>query len=207
MRTFTPVVSGALLGLTILLSLPAGEAAPWEPHEGRSLLGTRAPEWHDIAWIQGGPLSLDSLKGKVILLRFWMGDCPYCIRSAPALLSLERRFGNRGLVVVGLHHPKSEKARDLGWVADKAEELGFDFPVGQDDRWATIRAYGVGTLFRRFTSVSFLIDRKGIIRFVHDGGEFHSGGGPGHEECNRAYEALQAAIETALAPGSGDEAH
>jgi hypothetical protein len=42
------------------------------------------------------------------------------------------------------------------------------------------------------------IDRTGIIRFVHDG-EFHASGGRGHEECNRAYEALKAAIETALA--------
>ena len=207
MRAFTPAMSRALLLLAILLCLPAGEAAPWEPREGKSLLGTRAPAWRDITWLHGGPLTLESLKGKAVLLRFWMGDCPYCIRSAPALLSLRSQYGNRGLVVVGLHHPKSEKGRDLPWVARKAEELGFDFPVGQDDQWATIRAYGVGTLFRRFTSVTFLIDRNGIIRFVHDGGELHPGGGAGHAECNRAYEALQAAIETALPPGSEDEPH
>ena len=193
------MMSRVFLLLTILLALPAGQAVPWEPHEGKSLLGTRAPEWHGITWVQGGPLTLESLKGKVVLLRFWMGDCPYCIRSAPALRSLQRQYGNRGLVVVGLHHPKSEKAHDLGWVARKAGELGLDFPVGHDDQWTTIRAYGVGTLFHRFTSVSFLIDRNGIIRFVHDGGEFHPGGGVGHEECNHAYGALQAAIETALA--------
>lgn len=193
------MMSRMLLLLTILLSLPGGSAAPWEPKEGESLLGTRAPEWRGITWIHGGPLTLGSLKGKVVLLRFWMGDCAYCVRSAPALESLQKQYGERGLVVVGLHHPKSEKARDLEWVAREADELGFDFPVGQDDQWTTLRAYGVGTVFHRFTSVSFLIDRNGVIRFVHDGGEFHPDGGAGHEECNRAYEALQVAVEAALA--------
>jgi len=46
--------------------------------------------------------------------------------------------------------------------------------------------------------VSFLIDREGIIRFVHDGGEYHQGGGPDHRECNAAYAALEAAIRQAL---------
>jgi thiol-disulfide isomerase/thioredoxin len=185
--------------LPVLLSLAMEGTASWEPQEGKDLLGTRAPEWSGITWIQGGPLTLASLKGKVVLLRFWLGNCPYCVRSAPALLSLQEQYRDRGLVVVGLHHPKSQEGRDLKWVAGKARELGFDFAVGQDDQWTTIRAYGVGTHFRRFTSVSFLIDRTGIIRFVHDGGEFHPGGGKGHEECTRAYEALKAAIETALA--------
>ncbi|HEU5182204.1 MAG TPA: redoxin family protein [Candidatus Polarisedimenticolia bacterium] len=193
------MMSRLLVLLTILLALPIGSTVPWEPQEGKSLLGSHAPEWSGITWVHGGPLTLESLKGKVILLRFWMGDCPYCIHSAPALLSLRKQYGDRGLVVVGLHHPKSEKARDIGWVSRKADELGFDFPVGQDDQWTTLRAYGVGTVFRHFTSVSFLIDRNGIIRFVHDGGEFHPDGGAGHEECNRAYEALQAAVETTLA--------
>lgn len=185
--------------LPVLLSLAIEGRAFWEPQEGKDLLATRAPEWGGITWIQGGPLTLASLKGKVVLLRFWLGNCLYCVRSAPALSSLQEQYRDRGLVVVGLHHPKSQEGRDLKWVAGKAGELGFDFPVGQDDQWTTIRAYGVGTRFRRFTSVSFLIDRTGIIRFVHDGGEFHPGGGRGHEECNRAYEALKAAIEAALA--------
>ena len=193
------MVRGSIsLLLAVLLALPAGAAETWQPREGRDLLGTRAPEWRGTTWVQGGPLTLASLKGKVVLLRFWAGDCPYCVRSAPALLSLEKQYGGRGLVVVGLHHPKSAKGREVEWVARKAAELGFTFPVGQDEEWTTIQAYGVGTHFQRFTSVSFLIDRTGMIRFVHDGGELHPGGGAGHEACNDAYEALKAAIETAL---------
>lgn len=189
----------AALSCTILTG--AVTTTEWLPREGRELLGTAAPEWKGIQWIQGGPLTIASLKGKVVLLRFWLLDCPYCQRTAPALRELYSKYRDQGLVVVGLHHPKSEEVRDVARVADAAKKLGFDFPIGQDDSWSTIRAYGVGSHFERFTSVSFLIDRDGIIRFVHDGGEYHQGGGPEHRECNAAYAALEAAIQQVLERG------
>jgi peroxiredoxin len=201
---------GAVFLFAGILLAGAAPVSSWNPKEGAELIGTPAPEWRGITWIQGGPLKLSDLRGKVVLLRFWLGDCPYCERSAPALRALDREFRDRGLVVVGLHHPKSEAARDLRWVARRAAELGFEFPVGQDPEWTTIRAYGVGTHFHRFTSVSFLIDSEGTIRFVHDGGEFHPGGGPGHEECRAAYDAIHEEIRNLLSrpggsarPGSG----
>ena len=195
----------AILCFTLLPVAPS--ASKWRPREGRELLGTVAPEWNGIRWIQGGPLTVAGLKGKVVLLRFWLIDCPYCERTAPALRELSSKYRDQGLVVVGLHHPKSEEARDLARVARAAKQLGFDFPIGQDDSWTTIRAYGVGSHFERFTSVSFLIDREGIIRVVHDGGEYHRGGGPEHRECNAAYEALDAAIRQALKTGVGGPLH
>jgi peroxiredoxin len=169
---------------------------PWIPTEGGALIGTRAPEWKGIEWIQGEPTTLADLRGKVVLVRFWLMDCAYCTRTAPALRELSKRYEDRGLVVVGLHHPKSDPARDPKAVARAARALGLDFRVGLDNDWETIRAYGVGRVFQRFTSVTFLIDRQGIIRFVHDGGEFHEG--EGHAECNAAYRALEAAIVEAL---------
>lgn len=179
--------------------LSATAAPEWLPLEGRELLGTSAPEWMGIRWIQGGPLTLSALRGKVVLLRFWLIDCAYCEKTAPALREFWSKYRAQGLVVVGLHHPKSDAARNPERVTRAARDLGFDFPIGQDDEWTTVRAYGVGSHFERFTSVSFLIDRKGIIRFVHDGGEYHRGGGPDHRECSAAYETLDAAIRESLA--------
>jgi peroxiredoxin len=181
-----------------LCSAPQLHAAAWQPAEGKSLIGTRAPQWRGIQWLQGGPLSLAALHGKVVLLRFWLVDCPFCAATAPALKELSEHYGDRGLVVVGIHHPKAEELQDPAVVAKAAHAFGFTFPIGIDNEWQTIRAYGVGTTFQRFTSVSFLIDREGVIRFVHDGGEFHQGGGPKHAQCNAAYEALKEAIEEAL---------
>lgn len=198
MRMPRRAISPAPLLIAAACVIGAAGAA-WSPREGRGLLGTAAPEWRGVEWIQGGPLSLADLRGRVVLLRFWLVDCPYCQRSAAALRSWSKRYGERGLVVVGIHHPKSEEARDRELVREAARDLGFDFPVGTDNAWATVSAYGVGSVFKRYTSVSFLVDRDGIVRFVHDGGEYHEGVEPGHEECRAAYEAFESAIRSALA--------
>lgn len=195
-RTVAPgvraLVAVVLLALGIASPLqPAEPPEAWQPEEGRELLGTPAPEWRDLEWLQGGPLSLADLRGRAVLVRFWLTGCPYCRASAPALVRLHEVYGNRGLVVVGIHHPKSEASKDPDVVRGVAEDYGFEFPVALDNRWSTIRAYGVGTTFTRFTSVSFLIDPDGIIRWVHDGGAY----APGSGEEGRAYEALVAAIE------------
>ena len=193
------------ISIATLLFAPGARAisggVAWQPRVGGDLIGTKAPQWRGIEWLQGGPLSLADLtrSGKVVLLRFWLIDCPLCEQTAPALRELHERYRQRGLVVVGIHHPKSERSRQSEIVLERTRELGFAFPVGTDDEWQTLRAYGVGTVFESYTSVSFVIDAGGVIRFVHDGGEFHRGGGNGHAECNSAYEALVASIEEVLA--------
>lgn len=174
----------------------AADAAAWAPREGRELIGTRAPELRDLVFVQGGAQSLADLKGKLVLVRFWLMECPYCKATAPALNELYRRYAARGLVVLGIHHPKSAASRDLASVRSAARALGFEFPIAHDDSWATARAFGVGSTFQRYTSVTLLVDRGGKIAWVHDGGEFHAGGGDGHEACNRAFEALKREIES-----------
>lgn len=134
--------------------------------EGAPLLGTKAPPFTTIDWITPPPVT----EGKVVLVRFWLGDCPYCKGSAEALSSLHREFGDRGLVVVGIHHPKSEEAKSLEFVKRWTKMLGFEFAVGQDLDWSTVKAFGVGSVFQSYTSVSVLYDQSGTIRWVHDGG-------------------------------------
>src|SRR5688500_2325671 len=102
---------------------------PWRPSEGLGLIGTPAPAWVGVEWIRGGPLTLERLRGKVVLLRFWLTGCAYCTRTAPALNRLYRTHAARGLVVVGLHHPKSEETRSPDVVRQAADRLGFEFPV------------------------------------------------------------------------------
>ena len=175
-------------------SAPAG----WVASEGRELVGTAAPEWRGLEWIQGGPLELRTLRGKLVLVRFWLVDCAFCKATAPALNELHSRYGKQGLVVVGVHHPKSAPARDHDRIRQTAGDYAFEFAVAHDDSWTTVRAYGVGTSFKSYTSVSVLIDRDGRIAWVHDGGEYHPGGGESHRNCNRAFDALVAEIERRL---------
>lgn len=176
-----------------LLLLCAGAA--WAPREGASLVGTRAPELTGLRWLQGGPLTLAKLRGKTVLIRFWTDGCQYCSATAPSLRALDEKYRDRGLVVIGIHHPKAKDSDP-----EKAmHELGFTFPVATDPEWSTVKGWGVGTVFKRFTSITFLVDKDGVIRFVHDGGEWHTGGGKGHEECQAAYDAIVSTLEGLLA--------
>jgi len=137
-----------------------------------SLVGVSAPEWEVDTWINSRPLALKELRGKVVLIRWWTGPgCPYCAASAPILRDLEKRYGKKGLVVIGFYHPKSEASVNRSEVAQLAKDLGMDFPVAIDAEWKTLNRYLLDRFpDAPFTSVSYLIDREGIIRYVHPGG-------------------------------------
>ncbi|HUG36776.1 MAG TPA: hypothetical protein VML54_07485, partial [Candidatus Limnocylindrales bacterium] len=76
-----------------------------------------------------------------------------------------------------------------------ADELGFEFPVAIDAGWRTLRAWWLDGRPRAWTSVSFLLDRQGVIRHVHPGGQYVQGGAE--------HAALEAAIERLLAQPAG----
>ncbi len=115
--------------------------------------------------------------------------CPYCTQTAPALVEFYDKYSEQGLVVIGIHHPKSEEARDNELVKKQAQVFGFKFPIAQDLEWKTINSYWLGKKKRSYTSSSILIDRNGIIQFVHDGGQFFKS--DYDLEANAAYKAME----------------
>ena len=174
--------------------LGAHYAAPAEV--GRELIGTRAPEWTVSEWIGGEPRTLASLRGRVVLVRWWTApDCPYCAASAEGLNELAGRYRDRGLSVLGFYHHKAKSPLTRGHVEVQAQRLGFKFPIAVDDDWKTLHRWWLDRTARGWTSVTFLIDREGIIRHVHPGGAFFSGE-PGFKALEKA---VLAALEAAPA--------
>jgi peroxiredoxin len=176
--------------LALAIVLAAATASP-APAAGDELVGKPAPAWEVAEWINSRPLTLEGLRGKVVLVRWFTStDCPYCSATAPALNQLDRDFA-RGLVVVGMYHHKSDDPLDMkkiqGWVG----EYGFKFPVAVDRDWKTLRRWWLTGPHRDFTSVSFLIDKKGIVRRIHPGGSMALGG--------EGYAGMRSAIERLLA--------
>jgi peroxiredoxin len=156
-----------------------------------ALLGTRARPWNVEHWIHSKPLTLEQLRGQVVLVRWWTApDCPFCSATAPALNEFHERFAKRGLTVLGFYHHKAQSPLAPSDVERYAKMFKFEFPVAIDPEWTTLRAWWLGQN-RRFTSVSFLIDREGIIRHVHPGGKYVKG--------DPDYAKLEAAIERLLA--------
>ncbi len=158
---------------------------------GSELLGTRPPEWQVTDWLHTPPLVLAGLRGKVVLVRWWTGpQCPYCTASAEALNTLWEKDRERGLVVIGMYHHKADTPLTRDHVEAQARRLGFQFPVAIDEDWRTLRRWWLDGQPRGWTSVTFLVDREGKIRYIHPGGAYFSGE-PG-------YAALEAAVEHAL---------
>jgi peroxiredoxin len=165
-----------------------------------AVVGKPAAEWGPHAWVQGGPLSLADLRGKVVLVRFFMSaECPYCRGTAPSLNELHREFASQGLVVVGMFTPKPRpRPTSVEEVRDHVQAYSFRFPVAVDDEWTALRALWLDRVpDAAFTSSSLLIDKHGVVRHVHPGGTFAKGGTD--PQARRDYEALHAAIERLLA--------
>jgi thiol-disulfide isomerase/thioredoxin len=175
---------------------------------GAELVGHAATELLVDAWLADdrvpGPTSLASLRGSVVVVRFWTDTCPYCRASAPAFVELDRDFRDRGLVVLGLYHPKPRPnaAIDPATLEDRvarvADEYGFRFAIGLDLQWRTIDAWWLQTGDRDATSATFVIDRAGVIRGVHPGPELHPGGPDDHAACRADYAELRALVESQL---------
>jgi peroxiredoxin len=143
--------------------------------KGAHLIGTPAPEWKNSQWINSNPLKLSGLRGKVVLLRFFMeSSCPMCSATAPSLNHFFSKYKEQGLLVVGMYTPKPRPAMvPLTTVQAYVRDFGFEFPVALDNDWQTLRAFWLDRVSgAAFTSSSLLIDKRGVIRYIHAGGEF-----------------------------------
>lgn len=182
--------------LLLALALAAGQAgAVAAQAPGAELLGRPAPELAVTHWTNSEPLTLADLRGKVVLLRWWTAPgCPFCAATAPSLNTLHERYADRDLVVIGLYHHKSTAPLDSEQVARYAESFGFRFPLAIDEGWENLRRWWLDDGQRRWTSVSFLLDREGVVRWVHPGGEYP----PASDD----YAELEAMVEALLGDGA-----
>ena len=181
--------------LLILLTINQGLLAK----EGDELIGKPAPKWGTLEWMNSQPLQLSALGDRVVLIRWWTETCPFCSRSAPALNEFHDTFKDKGLVVIGMYHPKPPGPRRQKTLEKTVKRLGFEFPIALDMDWRTLRRYWLTKGKHRWTSVSFLIDKRGKIRYIHPGGEYYKGEDETRTEAERDYHELKAMIEKLIA--------
>ena len=192
-----------ILLMTALLDSPSLANATGQTPEGAELIGTKAPGWEIGEWLNTEPLRLHDLRGKVVLLRWWTDTCPYCARSAPTLNEFHRLYADRGLIVIGMDHAKPvHRPITVSDIHEAARERGFGFPIGIDRDWSVLRQWWLDGGRRRATSVSFLVDRRGVIRHVHPGPAYHREIVGGDGQPRRDLVALEHMIEELLAEPS-----
>jgi peroxiredoxin len=172
-----------------------GRPSAREAAEGDELVGTQALPWRVTDWLGSPPLTLEALRGKVVLVRWWMApSCPYCSATAPSLRALDDELRDRGLVVIGFYHHKGAEPLDKEAFATYARHYGFRFPVAIDPEWRTLNDWWLRGHDRTWTSVTFVIDRRGTIRLVHPGGAY--------APESAGYERIRAVITGLLAEGT-----
>lgn len=116
------------------------------------------------AWLNSEPLSIEDLRGKVVLVNVWVYSCYNCYRSLPTLQGWYERFKGQGFEIVGVHTPEFESDKPLKNVQEALLREGVTWPVVQDNRAATWRAYG-NSVWPTF----YLVDRGGVVRKVQRG--------------------------------------
>jgi len=168
-----------------------------------SLLNHPVPDWPAKPaekWVQGSPSALSDLRGQVVLVRFFTErSCPYCSETAPALNELHREFSRRGLVVIGVYTPKPDPRPVQPKEARAAARgYGFEFPVVIDDDWGALHALWLDPVPEsEFTSASLLVDRRGVVRHVQEGGAYAKDAKD--PKARADFEAMHRAIEKLVA--------
>jgi thiol-disulfide isomerase/thioredoxin len=135
------------------------------------------------------------------LYRWWTDTCPYCESSLPALDTLREKYLNRGLRVIGVYHPKPPSKTVTKKEALEASELRkFNGDIVIDGDWSQLKRWWLDTGKRQATSVSFLIDDKGIVRFVHPGPVLFPSEEKKFAQENNDFQLLDRAIDVLLPP-------
>jgi cytochrome c biogenesis protein CcmG/thiol:disulfide interchange protein DsbE len=141
---------------TLVLAL--GLSACGEP--AREAQQAETPVFEAVS-IDGGEVSLASLRGEAVLLNVWATWCAPCREEIPYLAELHATEGANGLRVIGV---SIDAARDRGKVAEQAPQLGITYDIWLDpeERIAGVMRYaGV--------PASMLLDRDGVVRWKHVG--------------------------------------
>lgn len=115
-------------------------------------------------WINSDPITLESLRGRVVLLDFWSYRCPYCRNALPLLSRLNKRYHKRGLTVLGVHSPMMESDKVLANVRSQVSALGVRYPVVTDNEHLAWDAFEM----EAWPTV-VILDKQGRIRFTHIG--------------------------------------
>jgi peroxiredoxin len=161
------------------------------------LVGTTPPEWTADSWLNTPPLRLADLHGRVVLVRWFMGPaCPLCSATAPSLRALAEELGPRGLTVIAMYQHRDGTPLTDDSHRNAAAALGFTFPVARDTDAKTLHAWWLDGHDREFTSASFLLDKRGRVRGVHDGGRYAPG--------EPAFEAIRRGVIRLLEEPEGD---
>lgn len=137
------VVFGILLGFACINDTDAGQAAP----------DFVLPD------LSGNMVSLKEFRGKVVLVDFWATWCLPCRKTLPELAELDKKYGDNGLVILGLSID-DPSSYDNAYVSKFKDRYNVDYRILRADK-DIVKKY-LGTDNPRVPTL-FIIDKNGKI--------------------------------------------
>jgi thiol-disulfide isomerase/thioredoxin len=129
-------------------------------------------------WLNSPPLTLEDLRGKVVLADFWTYTCINWLRTLAYVRAWAEKYEGQGLVVVGVHTPEFPFERDIENVRWAAREMAVEYPVALDSDYAVWQAFA-----NRYWPAVYIADAEGRIRH-------HQFGEGGYAECEMVIQRL-----------------
>ena len=129
-------------------------------------VGDKAPSLSVDEWLKGAPVTVFD-NDKVYLIEFWGTWCGPCIENIPHLSDIQKRYGDKGLVVIGVAtHEFNGREKLDKFMNDRGSEMeytvAYDTDLSMERDWDTGESGGDN--FR--LPVCFLINKSGIITFT-----------------------------------------
>ncbi|GGP22355.1 thioredoxin family protein [Silvimonas iriomotensis] len=128
---------------------------------------TAAPEFTGVTqWINSPPLTMNQLRGKVVLVDFWTYSCINCIHTLPHVKAWYDKYKDQGLVVVGVHTPEYPYEASTANLQDAIKRYGIHYPVAQDNHNSNWDAWQ-----NQFWPAIYLVDAQGqvVYRTIGEG--------------------------------------
>lgn len=158
------IAAALTIATIVLLALALLSPAGTRPDSSASGLSPAAKIGHlapgvTLTGPNGKPVSISSLRGKVVILNFWYIACDGCRAELPALEQVYQAHSAEGLSILGVNPVDS--AKDMQTFASAS---GLTYPVSVDVSQHAVVAYNVTK-----TPSSYVIDRHGVIRYISVG--------------------------------------
>ncbi len=126
------------------------------------LVGSPAPDFSAEPVTGSGPKTLGEAKGKIVILDFWGTFCEPCKKSFPKYQGLADQFGgDLAVLAVSVDEADGAKKEDL---QKFAKDTNVKFAIVWDKDHQAVKKYNPATM-----PSSFIIDKQGVVRFVHTG--------------------------------------